>query len=246
MRDLGTLGGTCALPLGLNNRGQVVGFSELPGDLAIHAFLWADSKMLDLGTLGGGFSEAYVINEAGEVVGDSVDSRGVAVAFLWEKGVMINLGFLTGDCASSARSVNSNGQIVGYSSTPCDFKGVRRAVLWEDGSMVDLNTLIRPGSGIQVALAEAINDRGEIAADGAPSGCEIVENCGHAVLLIPCDEGHPDIEGCDYSPVEVSPVAASHVPGEAAPQKQLTPQDLSRIRALLMSRHRGFMPGTLH
>jgi len=67
--------------------------------------------------------------------------------------------------------------------------------------MVDLNTLIRPGSGTQVALAETINDLGEIAANGA-SDCGVVENCAHAVLLIPCDESHPNIEGCDYSMVD--------------------------------------------
>src|SRR5215472_7097603 len=30
--DLGNFGGTCGLPLGLNNRGQVVGLSNLAGD----------------------------------------------------------------------------------------------------------------------------------------------------------------------------------------------------------------------
>jgi probable HAF family extracellular repeat protein len=242
MTDLGTLGGTCALPLALNNRGQVVGVSDVPGDSTIHAFLWpgADGKMQDLGTLGGSFSEPWGINEAGEVVGDS-DNGVSAVAFLWKKGVMSSLGFLSGDCASSARSVNSKGQIVGYSSTQCDFSTVRRAVLWEDGSMVDLNTLIRPGSGIQVALAETINDRGEIAADGAPSGCEIVENCGNAVLLIPCDENHPGMQGCDYSAVEGSEVAASHAITDAAPQRRLSPKEIkNRMRALLMNRQLGF------
>jgi len=114
---------------------------------------------------------------------------------------MTNLGFLEGDCASTAQSVNARGQIVGYSSTDCLFQAVRRGVLWEDDSMVDLNTLIRPGSGTQVALAETINDLGEIAANGA-SDCGVVENCAHAVLLIPCDESHPNIEGCDYSMVD--------------------------------------------
>jgi probable HAF family extracellular repeat protein len=247
MTDLGTLGGTCALPLALNNRGQVVGISNLPGDAISHPFLspGAEGKMQDLGTLGGDFGNPNAISESGEVVGYSnAIVGGPSFAFLSRKGVMINLGTLDGDSCSTANSLNSKGQVVGISTATCDFSAGRRAFLWEDGSMVDLNTLIPPNSGIQLNLAETINDRGEIAVNGSPAGCDVVENCGHAVLLIPCDGNHPDIEGCDYSPVEVSAVATTHTPADTGPHKKLTPQESSRIRALLMNRHRGFLPRT--
>jgi hypothetical protein len=65
--------------------------------------------------------------------------------------------------------------------------------------MVDVNALVSSDSGIYVTLASTINDRGEIGAKGVlPNGDE------HAVLLIPCDEHHPGVEGCDYSLVDAT------------------------------------------
>ena len=38
--DLGTLGGTFSLPIGLTNNGQIDGNSTLPGEQNVRAFLW--------------------------------------------------------------------------------------------------------------------------------------------------------------------------------------------------------------
>jgi len=40
MRDLGTLGGTFGFAQCANNLGQVIGQSNLAGDMAQHAFFW--------------------------------------------------------------------------------------------------------------------------------------------------------------------------------------------------------------
>ena len=40
MADIGTLGGTCGVANFINNRGQVVGTSNLAGNQTHHAFLW--------------------------------------------------------------------------------------------------------------------------------------------------------------------------------------------------------------
>jgi probable HAF family extracellular repeat protein len=238
MIDLGTLGGTNGGAGDLNNRGQVVGQSNLAGDVFFHPFLWtAPGPMRDLGTLGGPTALATAINESGEVIGlaDTAKFAGSTDAFLWRKGVMTDLGTLEGDCFSGAFGINARGQVTGNSIT-CDFTGFR-AFLWENGTMIDLNVFVPPGVNLKLGDVESINDRGEMFGAGTlPSGE------GRAFLLIPCDRNHPNIEGCDYSPMELSPVAASHT----TPQRQMTPEDISRIHALLMNRHRGFMPRTIH
>ena len=50
--------------------------------------------------------------------------------------------------------------------------------------MVDLNTLIPAESSLQLTAPLAINDRGEIAGMGVPSGCSPQDDgiCGHAFL----------------------------------------------------------------
>ncbi len=194
MVDLGGLGGTFGAPFFTNNRGQVVGVSNLAGDLVTEPFLWSKSEgMKNLGTLGGTFGHPDWINDEGEVVGFSyLPGDQVGHAFLWRRGVMIDLGTLGSDPDSEAQSINAHGQIVGGDGGP---SGDLHGWLWEHGGpIVDLNRLILPGSGLTVLGGNVINDRGEIAAAGMlPNGD------AHAILLIPCDEKHPDIEGCDYS-----------------------------------------------
>ena len=54
--NLGSLGGTMGKAGAINNRGEVVGFSSLPGDSAVHSFLWTkEAGMRDLGALGADF-----------------------------------------------------------------------------------------------------------------------------------------------------------------------------------------------
>jgi probable HAF family extracellular repeat protein len=224
MTDLGTLGGTFGFPNDLNNRGQVVGQSNLADDVNAHAFLWDKGVLTDLGTLAGASppsSTASWISDAGEIVGGSYTPNAFH-AFLWRRGVMTDLGTVDGDLCSGSLGINSETQVVGFSSVDCAVNS--HAFLWEDGQIIDLNIFNHPGSGLQqLLLAYNINDRGEIDGLGVPPGVNPgdVFTLGHVFVLIPCDENHPGVEGCDYSLVDatalpqipVSP-AASRSPGQ--------------------------------
>lgn len=240
MLDIGSLGGTFGVPNWMNNLGQVVGFSNVAGDQSNHAFLWDKAEGLkDLGTLpGGNFSSANWINGSGEIVGTSGFSNG-SHPFLWRNGVMNDLGTVAGDACSAALSINSLGQIVGFGSADCFHED--HAFVWENGGpIIDLSTLVLTGSDVTLIEAIFINDRGEIAGRGKLSNGD-----EHALLLIPCDENHPGIEGCDYSLVDSSALqsTAASIPtaNAAATQANLTPSEMrDRLRALLTKRNRRF------
>lgn len=250
MTDLGTLGGAFGSAQAINNRGQIIGQSSIAadpgacngfpdnGDFNCHAFLWDHGRLLDLtaNTAGGRPALLVALNDAGEIIGWGRFPGSPLEAFLWRNGAAIDLGHLDG-CFSFTHSINSQGQVVG-AAISCDGT-MFRAFLWEHGSMVDLNSLIAPGSSLELIDATDINERGEIVGDGVPPGTSRSGFADHGFVLIPCDDNHPGIEGCDYSTVEVSTAVTGHT---SQPQKRLAPQEISRILDQLMNRHRGFMP----
>jgi uncharacterized membrane protein len=207
MTDIGSLGGTCTLAVDLNNRGQIVGGSSLTGDTTVHPFVWnaatGVTDLLNPSDSSYGFAQAE--NAHGDVAGETCDSV-TCYAVLWRKSggrwQKTTLSTVT-DNASSG-SINSSEQVVGNFGT-----NTSAPFLWEDGGpIVDLNTLVPPGSGLQLVEAHQINDQGEIAV-----GALDASGNNHAVLLIPCDENHPGVEGCDYSLVD-----AATAPQSAAPR----------------------------
>lgn len=232
MRRIPDFGGAISFPNEINNRGQVVGQSNLAGDQSWHGFLWENGKLTDLPALGGCCSGARWINEAGAIVGYAYDANQLNLAVLWKDGKISNvIGTVDGDACGVAQSINSASQVVGLSDAACDGT-VLHPFLWEkSGPPVDLNTLIPPGSGLQLTQAVSINDRGEITGQATTSTGD-----NHAFLLIPCDENHLGVEGCDYSLMDASELPQVPAPPAASSRTSGQPFQLPRARSPFRNR----------
>ena len=243
MIDLGTLGGTYGAAFLLNNQGQVVGYSNLAGDQTSDPFLWQRGEPTDLFTSSTGESPitANQLNEDGKIVGGGAFQGQTFDAYLWRNGAATDLGRLTGDCTSEGVALNSSAQVVGHSLSCASH---HRAVLWENGSMIDLNTVIPGDSGLTLKETLAINDRWQIAGDAAPTGCLNYVACGHAYILIPCDEKHPG-ECEDYSMLEVAAPQISapkaELPATIQQGGELPVSSLERFRSMMRQRYH--LPG---
>jgi probable HAF family extracellular repeat protein len=242
MLDLGTLGGTLSGEAALNNRGQVAGGSNLPGDVGCpdscltHPFLWHHGQLTDLGTLGGDSATAFWLNDAGEVVGPSLTLGDQAVhSFLWKNAAMVDLGTVGDDLCSFASSINSQGQIVGLSN---NCQGDLHAFLWEKaGHMIDLNTRIARDFGVNLVNAYYINDRGEIVANGIlPNGDS------HIFLLIPCAVGHDSTQACEDSGGDTSKSPSVAAPSSTSEfhVRLTSKQMVAAFHAQLAHRNRSF------
>jgi probable HAF family extracellular repeat protein len=101
---------------------------------------------------------AYGVNSKGQVVG-FYQTPGGSHAFLWERGVLKDLGTLGGS-HSVAYAINAAGQVVGESSTPAE---EIHAFLWQNGVMRDLGTLGWSGPlGEPASVATGINIDGQV------------------------------------------------------------------------------------
>jgi probable HAF family extracellular repeat protein len=147
VQDLGALvnlsGRSDSGTYGINEAGAVCGVNVTNG--SYHAMVY-NGSWTDLGTLGGAESLAAAINASGQVAGYSQAADGSTNAFLWTPGgkdgvasnpQMKNLGNL-GSPACEGFSINSSGQITGYSDLSSSPTGLQHAFLYSGGKMSDL------------------------------------------------------------------------------------------------------------
>lgn len=146
-----TVRGTGVLPgyegsraRGINNAGQVVGFSyrSIVRDILIleeRAFLFDDDGIVDLGT-STAWSGAEAINNQGQVVGWDIGTQLDEEAFVWEGGELTHLGVFLGSVAAShALDINDGGDVVGWCS--CGLAGHTPFLWTQANGMVDLGSL---------------------------------------------------------------------------------------------------------
>jgi probable HAF family extracellular repeat protein len=163
----------------VNDKGVVVGASQLPGNALTHAFVYENGVMRDLGSLGGSYSGAVDINSHGVIVGMSEPPGGGTRAFIYDRGGMRplfgpNVTVPAGQ--QYVQAINDRGTVTGNIDNA--------AFVYEDGRLTILNTLPEvQAAGWGTLFVMDINDRGWITGWGwrgdDPTGA------GHGFVLIP-------------------------------------------------------------
>jgi len=119
VQDLGTLAtGAYSEAWGVNNLGQVVGWSYINGgSLGVHGFLYTQGAgLVDL-TPNSNTGYALDVNDAGQVTGYKTAFGGFYHAFRWSGGTFVDLGVLPGFADSFGWAINASGQVTGSSSS---------------------------------------------------------------------------------------------------------------------------------
>jgi probable HAF family extracellular repeat protein len=151
--DLGSLG-CCwswiweSTATGINNNGDVVGYSTSPTDPAWTVpFIYRNGTMTAM-TATAGF--AHAINDAGDATGMIYTPEGLTHAFLYRNGVLTDIGTLPGEATlpqSVGYAINNAGMIVGQSTWD--------AMIYENGQMSILKRRT-------AHAAYGVNDAGDV------------------------------------------------------------------------------------
>lgn len=112
-QDLGAYRGRPTQGLLINNEGLVVArLASAP----YHVFVWTEESVQEIAGLGGGFIWPRALNERGEIVGVAETAAGENHAFVWQNGVLTDLG------PGEAIAINAEGDVIGTNGA--------RGILW--------------------------------------------------------------------------------------------------------------------
>lgn len=115
MIDLGSLGGD-SIANGINDSGQIVGYSYLADQSTIHMVMWTvTGGIVDLGSIdNSGNSLGKAINSAGDIVGQGYDANGKQVAFFWSFSTgYVSLGEVPRNGFARGEGINDSKTITG-------------------------------------------------------------------------------------------------------------------------------------
>ena len=106
-------------------------------------------EIVNLGSLGGAGSAALGINAAGTVVGWSTTAGGQRHAFMYNDGLMTDIGTLVGGTSSEADGISDQGAVVGSSGINglgAGFPQIHQGFIWQQGKMNSAGALYCPCS----------------------------------------------------------------------------------------------------
>jgi len=152
---------------GINDSGLITGWMGTGTIIDAHGFILDGEEVLDIGVIAGGYTAVpKAINNCGEVCGtgyiEDEDPPGfVRHGFFWDGAQMHDIGTIPPFRESFGYDVSDYGQVVGYLYLQ---NHPYHAFLWQDGAMFDLNNLVPPDFDLNLEVARAINDEGQIVA----------------------------------------------------------------------------------
>jgi len=193
LTDLGTPpGAVFSQASGVNARGWVaIDYSTgeidpLTGGPIFRGALWINGQFIELPPLGDGLeNNALYVNNGGQVVGFSTISQtpdpagisfigGAIHPFIWQHGVMSDLGTLGGPDALPNENCNNQrhnlvtGQslLADFTVNPASGSSTWHAFLWQNDKMIDLGTL----GGTLLGPLECANNGGQVAGTSSLTG----------------------------------------------------------------------------